>query len=163
MLEQVGSGLLAACLLACGFMAVSSKRLVHSVLWLALTLITTAVIYVVLHAPFLAGVQIILYTGGVITLMLFGVMLTDGTLDTGRDNPVHRRPLGLLVAAGVFGLIASAVGKTHLPKIPLGGAQSTKDIGASILGPHVLSLEVLSVLLLAAVVGAIVLARRSDP
>ena len=78
-MEPIAFGIVAACLLLAALFVVTSKNLVHAVLWLAVTLASTAALFVLLQAPFLAGIQILLYTGGVITLMLFGVMLTDAT------------------------------------------------------------------------------------
>jgi len=74
---ELGVGVLAFLLV--GFPAlrvVTSRDLVHAVLWLAVALLGTAVLYALLHAPFLAGIQVLTYVGGVVTLMVFGVMVT---------------------------------------------------------------------------------------
>jgi NADH-quinone oxidoreductase subunit J len=73
---MIAFGITAVLLLASAFMVVSSRDLVRAVLWLAVSLAFTAVAYVQLRADLLAALQIMLYTGGVITLMLFAVMLT---------------------------------------------------------------------------------------
>ncbi len=161
----IGFGIIAACLLLAALFVVTTKNLVHAVLWLAATLISTAALYVMLSAPFLAGIQVLLYTGGVITLMLFGVMLTRREQRTFVENDANprRRPLALVTAAGLFALMAFAITQTTgLPQQPSANTTSTKDIGKSFLGEHLLAFEVLSVLLLAAMIGAIVLARRFD-
>lgn len=163
-MSHIGLGIVAACLLISALLVVASKNLVRSVLWLALTLATTAALFALLEAPFLAGIQVLLYTGGVITLMLFGVMLTKRLETTFVENESNRaRSIPAAIAAvALFGLIASAVWRTEgLPTAP-GRAASTEEIGRSFLSENLLAFEVLSVLLLAAMIGAIVIARRVD-
>lgn len=163
-MDQVGFGIIAACLVLSALRVATGPNLVHSVLWLAVTLASTAALFVLASAPFLAGIQILLYTGGVITLMLFGVMLTRRTEGVAVENettPGRRLP-ALLVAAALFGLIASATWRT--PELPAAATAKidTEQIGRSFLTEHLLAFEVLSVLLLAAMIGAIVLARKLD-
>ncbi len=162
-MEQLAFGVVSAGLLLSALQVVSAKNLVHTVLWLGITLGLTAVTYVMLYAPFLAAIQLILYTGGVLTLMLFGVMLTQRDAGLEIPNEQHRIPSGVILAVAAFGVLAGAIWKT--PELPNAAAAqvSTQAIGASFLTEHVLAFEVLSILLLAAVLGAIVLARRSDP
>ena len=163
-MDPIGFGIVAACLLLSALFVVSGKNLVHSVLWLAVTLATTAVLFVMLSAPFLAGIQILLYTGGVITLMLFGVMLTrrhEGVMIENETTPARRWP-GAITGALAFGVIAAAIRKTDgLPSHP-GRVVTTEEIGNSFLTEQLLAFEVLSILLLAAMIGAIVVARKVD-
>jgi NADH-quinone oxidoreductase subunit J len=163
-MQQVGFGIIAACLLLSALFVVGGRNLVHGVLWLGVTLATTAVLFVFLGAPFLAGIQVLLYTGGVITLMLFGVMLTRRRerLMIENEISVRRRIPAFVVAAGFFGAVAaSSYRTTGLPDV-MAPHTSTAEIGRSFLTEHLLAFEVLSVLLLAAMIGAIVLARRLD-
>ena len=162
MAAQIAFGLIAACMLSAGLLAVTSKNLVHSVLWLAVSLVATAALYVTLSAPFLAAMQIMLYTGGVITLMLFGVMLTDHRHDVGVLNASTRRLPGILAAGAVFGVLASAMLSVGMPAAPAQFDSSTAKLGALLFADHLVAFEALSVLLLAAMLGAIVLARRHD-
>lgn len=163
-MEQIGFGIISACLLGAALGVVTGKNLVHSVLWLAVTLVTTAALYVFLNATFLAGIQVILYTGGVITLMLFGVMLTrrDERVMVENEHNGRRLWIAALAALGLFALLAAATFKT--PGLPRTQAEptTTDAIGRAFLTEHLLAFEVLSLLLLAAMVGAIVLARRHD-
>lgn len=163
MMEQVAFGLIAAALLGTGLMAVTARNLVHSVLWLALALLSTAALYVWLDATFLAAIQVILYTGGVITLMLFGVMLTDQGQEPGLPNLSHRKLAGAALAAIVFGILAAGIHKAGLGAFPDQTAVGAQAIGRALLTEHLLAFEALSVLLLAAMLGAIVIARRRDP
>ncbi len=156
-------GIIAAATLGCGLMAVTSRRLVHSVLWLAMVLVATAALYVLLDATFIAAIQVILYAGGVITLMLFGVMLTEQGAEPGVPNPSHRGIAGGTFAVVVFGILATAIHRADPGQLTLGRGASTREIGRALLLDHLLAFEALSLLLLAAMIGAIVLARRRDP
>jgi len=163
MIDRIAFAVIALGLLVSALRVVTSKNLVHSVLWLGATLVTTAVAYVLLSAPFIASIQIMLYTGGVITLMLFGVMLTRRGEDFTIPNESSEGARALILALATFGLFTGAVLKTPLPMEPPDVVTSTAELGREILGPHLMAFEVLSVLLLAAMVGAIVIARRRDP
>lgn len=152
-----------ACMLAAAVKVVTTRNLVHMVLWLGLTLAATAVLFVVLQAPFLAAIQLMLYTGGLLTLMLFGVMLTqrdEGFLVV--PNPSHRPLLGSALGLSAFVMLATAIAKTetlpHTPSEPV----TTQALGALLFTEHALSFEVLALLLLAVTLGAIVFARRGD-
>lgn len=154
-------GVLAAITLTAAVMVVRSPDLVRAVLWLSVTLVGTAGLYITLDAGFLAAIQVLLYTGGVITLMLFAVMLArrePGAIPAGiTDQPLRAGAAGL----ALFGLVAVTLtqGGAHTGA-PL--QLDTQALGAVLLGPLALPFEVLSVLLLAAMIGAIVLARRKD-
>ena len=142
---------------------VTSRDLVRAVLWLAATLLGTAVLYALLHAPFLAGVQVLTYVGGVVTLMIFGVMVTrkyDGT--TVAIDGV-RRVRGLLVALAFFAVVAWGIVRTDLSAWAPVEPPSTQDLAVELLDRYLIAFEVASVLLLAAIVSAVVLARRRDP
>ena len=163
-MNPIGFGAVAACALLSAVFVVRGADLIRAVLWLGITLVATAALYAMLGASFLAGVQLLLYVGGVMTLMVFGVMITrrhEGIAATATDtvNPAR----GALVAAALFALVAAAIVKTDgldaAPAAPLALA----DLGRAILVEHVLAFEALSLLLLAAVLGAVVIARRRDP
>ncbi len=162
MLEQVAFFVVAVVMLLAAFRVVTATNLVHTVLWLGVTLGGTAVAFILLEAHFLAAIQIILYTGGVLTLMLFGVMLTQrqqGVTTVG--NPSHHLPAGFVLAAAVFAMLAGAIFRTPLPNAVAQGS-NTRALGVAFLTEHVLAFEALSLLLLGAVLGAIVIARRRD-
>ena len=163
MFEQVGFTLVAGVLLGSGWRVVRSRNLVHTVLWLGMMLAATAVLFAMLQAPLLAAIQIILYTGGLLTLMLFGVMLTQR--DAGFvtiPNAAHREGLAGFIASAGFGMFALAVLRT--PELPdqRAAPMPVRELGALFFTHYVLAFEVLAVLLLAATLGAIVLARRAD-
>jgi NADH-quinone oxidoreductase subunit J len=143
-------------------LTVTSKNLVHAALHLAVSLAGIAGVFLVLHSDFLALVQLLVYVGAVAVLFLFGLMLTRAPI--GREAlDSQNRGLGLAVAGGLFatlsGLIIHAFGRAptaEVTGIPLG------EIGVSIFRDWVLPFELLSMMLLAALIGAIVLARRED-
>lgn len=165
MLEWVAFIILGLALLVSGRMVVTSRDLVHSVLWLGATLVTTAGLYVVLNADFLAAVQVLLYVGGVITLMLFGVMLTRRLTGASISHGSGHRLRGAVIALAVYALVITAVHRASGSGAPAaaGTAGDTRALGSLFLTDLMLPFEVLSVLLLAAMIGAIVLARKSDP
>ena len=162
MIEQVVFALLALIVLVAGLRVVSSSDLVHCVLWLGIVLILTAGIFLMLGAPFLAGVQLLLYTGGVITLMLFGVMLTHRHEGIGVKVDSSRRLPAALGSIALFFAMAVAIVRTELPLLARPDPLPAVEIGRAFLTDHLLAFEVLSLLLLAAMVGAIVLGRRHD-
>ena len=145
------------------FRVVTSRDLVRAVLWLAVTLLGTAVLYALLHAPFLAGVQVLTYVGGVVTLMIFGVMVTrkhEGTTIT-IDGIARAR--AAVAALAFFGVVAFGILKTDLSSLAPVETPSTQELAHSLLDRYLVAFEVASVLLLAAIVSAVVLARRRDP
>jgi NADH-quinone oxidoreductase subunit J len=164
MSAELGFGLLALLLVGLpALRVVTSPDLVRAILWLAAALLGTAVLYAFLHAPFLAGVQVLTYVGGVVTLMVFGVMVTrkhDGS-NVALGNTGRLR--GAIAALAFFVVVATAILRTDLSSLLPVETPSTQDLALSLLDRYLLAFEVASVLLLAAIVSAVVLARRKDP
>ena len=141
---------------------VATANLVRAVFWLALSLLGTAVLYAMLEAPFLAGVQVLTYVGGVVTLMIFGVMVTrqhDGTAVVAESAD---QPRAALLCGGLAALMGFSIRMSKIPDAPPAPVQSTADLANALLGRHLIAFEVASLLLLAAIVGAVVLARKKD-
>lgn len=143
-----------------GALVVSSRNVVHAALFLVATLSSIAALFLLLGAEFVGWTQILIYVGAIVVLLLFGIMLTRAPM--GRmalDN--QKRGVAFVVAAGTFGvltwLIWDAFGEE---RIPLRQVVRTEEIGRSMFDRFVLPFEAISVLLLAALVGAIVLARK---
>jgi len=144
-----------------GALVVSSRNVVHAALYLVATLGAVAALFLLLGAEFLGWTQVLIYVGAIVVLLLFGIMLTKAPIGSATlDN--QSRGIALLVAAGTFGvltwLIWDAFGGDT---IPLKQAVGTEEIGRSMFDRFVLPFEAISVLLLAALVGAIVLARKN--
>ena len=162
-LEILGLSLLALVILGGALGTVLSKNLVHSVLWLALVLVATAGLYARLMAGFLAGAQVLLYAGGVVTLAIFAVMLSARLEGGAIPNESARRGRAALVALAVAGLLCGVLLQAEITVPGSLPAVDAAEIGRSFLGEYVLPFEVLSVLLVAAMIGAIAIARREDP
>ena len=147
---------------AAAIRTVTSTNLVHAALFLAVTLAGIAGVFLVLSADFLALVQLVVYVGAVAVLFLFGLMLTRAPIGREALDSEHRG-LALGVSATLFvllsGLIIAAFGDVRVDTV---GGPRTADLGLALFRDWVLPFEVLSMLLLAALVGAIVLSRRED-
>lgn len=151
-----------------GLGLVLSRRAVHSALWVALTMISLAVLYLANAAPFLGMVQIIVYTGAVMMLFLFvlmvvGVDSSDSLVETLRGQ----RVVGILLAAGFGILIVLAVGSalSGLPAVGLDAANAeyggnVEGIARLLFSDYLLAFEVVAGLLITAALGALVLAHR---
>jgi NADH-quinone oxidoreductase subunit J len=142
-----------------GVLVVTSSHLVRAGLYLVVSLAATAALYLVLGAELLAWVQVLIYVGAVVVLLLFAVMLTRAPIGPSKDLDRPAWP-GVLVGGGVglglAALLADAYRWTFVALPPPGTAER---MGEQIFGAWVLPFEVLSVLLLAALVGAVVLSR----
>ena len=159
-------GLLGVVALASGLLVVTTRQLVHAALWLVVCLGAVAGCYLLLSAEFVAWVQVLIYVGAVVVLLLFGLMLTRAPIGVSADldAPPLQRVLAAVVATGLaVVVVATVVNAFHGERLELGDDDvrgSTASAGAAIFRAWVLPFEVLSVLLLAALVGAIVLSRR---
>lgn len=150
---------------AMGFSAirvVTSKNVIHAALYLVVTLLGAATIFVLLYAEFVAWVQVLVYVGAIVVLMLFGLMLTRAEIGKSNfDN--DQRLLAAIVSLAVFGVTSWVlVDAFEGQEINLGRSEgtTTESVGEAIFSAYVLPFEVVSVLLLAALVGAVVIARR---
>ncbi|WP_371627958.1 NADH-quinone oxidoreductase subunit J [Streptomyces sp. NBC_01116] len=151
--------------LGAAVITVTTKQLVHAALWLVVALGGLAVEYLLLTAEFIAWVQVLIYVGSVVVLLLFGLMLTRAPIGRSPDADSGNRWVALGVAAtAAAALVWVVVDAFRTTWIDLDGpAQgSTEVTGAFLFRNWVLPFEALSVLLLAALVGAIVLSRKRD-
>jgi NADH-quinone oxidoreductase subunit J len=144
------------------FRLVTTRNVVHAALSLVVTLGMVAGVYLVLAAEFLAWVQIIIYVGAIIILLLFSLMLTKAPI--GRDAlDNQQRGLAALVGAAVLGgllfLISDAFSGDRIQPVHT----TTEQLGSSIFKAFVMPFEVVSILLLAALIGAVALARKEEP
>lgn len=141
-------------------MTVTARNLIHAAIFLAVTLAGIGAVFLVLHADFLALVQVVVYVGAIAVLFLFGLMLTRAPV--GREALDSRnRSLALGVSSALFvvlaGLIVHSFGDA--PALPVTGP-GIAELGEAIFSVWVFPFELASMLLLAALVGAILLARR---
>jgi NADH-quinone oxidoreductase subunit J len=162
--EQIIFILVALFTLGSGFMVVTTRNLVHAALWLVSTLFGVAVTFALLNASFLAVVQVVVYIGAIAILFIFAVMLTRKDM---RDQGPQTNPgwwvgalLSVVTFAGLFFLLQGwdGLSKTALA-IPV-GFDAISELGNALVSPDgfVLPFEVASVLLVAALVGAVYVA-----
>lgn len=149
--------------LAAGVLVVTSRNVVRAALWLVVTMAALAGEYVLLAAPFVAWVQILIYIGAIVVLMLFAVMLTKAPTGSSQDvdspNRVAAAVIALACLAALGAVLLQAFRDAHinLDTATKGSAQVTGD---AIFRAYTLPFELISLLLLAALIGAIVLSRR---
>jgi NADH-quinone oxidoreductase subunit J len=162
-LEPIAFWGLAVVLLASALAVVLTRNLFHSVLYLALSLTATAGLFLSLDAEFLAAVQLLLYAGGVVTIAVFAIVVTDRLVGQ-RISQVSRQIFTGFVISGAL-LVALLVIFRRAPltvsRPPVTG-DLTRAIGQSLLTAYVLPFELLGVLFLAALLGALYFARPDD-
>lgn len=153
---------LAVLAIVAGLGVVVSRNLFHSSIFLIGVFLSVAGLYLVLSADFLFAVQIMVYAGAIAVLVVFAVMLTQ---QVERGNPENIQwPFALFVAIALFGIMAVLLSGAIFPenRIDQPAFPSTETLARGLFGPFVLPFEIASVLLLAAMVGAIVLAREDQ-
>jgi NADH:ubiquinone oxidoreductase subunit 6 (subunit J) len=162
-LEVVTFWILAILLVGSALAVVLSKNLFHSVLWLALALTGTAGIFLMLEAEYLAGVQILLYAGGVVTVVVFAIVVTERLVGTKLAHTSRRVVTGGIIAAGFLALMLDALARSPLPiaKIPM-ASDATQLVGIALMTKFLLPFELLAVLLLVSLLGASYLARPEE-
>jgi NADH-quinone oxidoreductase subunit J len=148
---------------------VSTRQIFRAAVYLMLVLVVTAGLYLLLEAEFLAGIQVLVYVGGIVVVMVFAVMLTSSVELQETPAPLSRRLLGVLVSSGFFAVSAAAIVATPFatsaaPGLPVATIEATPAIGEALLDAgatgYVLPFELISLLLLTAVIGGIVIARK---
>ncbi len=140
---------------------VTANNVVHAALYLVLVLAGVAGIFILLAAEFLAIVQILVYIGAIVVLFLFGIMLTRAPIGRAPDLDNDQRGVAAVVALFLFGVLGLILYDGFGDdKLPVGDVVRSGDVGDSIFSTFVIPFEAISVLLLAALVGAVVIARR---
>ncbi len=141
---------------------VVSPNLVHSAVSLLFTLFGVAGLYVFLFADFLAATQVVIYVGGILVLIIFGVMLTNKIDKPVIESVSSNKIIGVLISSFIFTILSIVVIQTKWPIIDTAtsGPSTVELIGRLILGKYLLPFELISILLLAALVGAALLARK---
>jgi len=138
-----------------------SRNIVHSSFALLGAFMGVVGIYVMLAADFVAMVQLLVYVGGILVLTIFAVMLTQGIADVTVSNRAVGLVPAVIIAAIAGGVMAYAVERTHWHVAAAVTPQpTTYGIGNAFLGDYVLPFEVASLVLLAALIGAIVISRH---
>jgi len=166
--EAIAFYFIAACILGFAVLVITTKNTVHSVLFLVLDFLFVAALYVLLGAQFLAVIQILVYAGGIVVLYLFVVMLVNLQRPPEAHSDPHRHTkLGFGLAAAVLAeLAAIAIYSSKLPAIAVAPGPAmpvtgnTEQVGWLLYTSYLIPFEIASMLLLVAMIGAIVLAKR---
>lgn len=160
--------LLSATMIIGGILVITRRNAVHSAMALITALLAQAGIYLMLYAPFVAGVQIILYAGGIMVLFLFVIMLIS-IERTAKERQFNKQWLvGIAAAAALGGLFIAVYtkGKSLFPegRVTYGEGQNVQDVAALLYDQHqgmyMFSFEIASLLLLVAIIGAVVMAKK---
>ncbi len=144
------------------FLVVFSKNIFYAAFALLFTFFGVAALYVLLHADFLAVTQVLIYVGGILVLLLFGMMLTSKVISVDMKTGTLNTVPALILAAVVFGSLAGVYYATwsRTPVAPATAVSTSKAIGEMLMTAYALPFEVASVILLVALVGAALTARR---
>ena len=142
---------------------VKTRNLIHAVYALALVLISLAGIYVLLNAELLAIVQILLYAGGIVVLLIFGVMMTRRGKDESMVVKSKNSVLALILSSAVFAMLVYVFNTIPIAaSAPNSNESQIQEIGISFLTEHIVAFELIAFVLLVALVGASYLAKMSS-
>ncbi len=165
--EAIAFYTLAAFVLGFAVLVVSTKDTVHSVLFLVLDFLFVAALYVLLSAEFLAVIQILVYAGGIVVLYLFVVMLVNlKRPPEAYSDPRRQTKLGVGLAAAILVELGAIAMFTYVRPAPVAVAQAlpvtgnTEQVGWMLYTSYLIPFEIASMLLLVAMIGAIILAKR---
>ena len=162
-LDVVAFWSLAVLLVGSALAVVLTKNLFHSVLWLAVALTGTAGIFLSLQSEFLAAVQILLYAGGVVTVVVFAIVVTERLVGERLSHVSRRVFVGAVTSLAVLAGLLSTIGRGSLPDSrPMMPTDLTQELGFAVLTRFVLPFELLAVLLLVALIGATYFARPEN-
>ena len=159
--QQFFFAVLAAMIAISAVRVVTAKNLVHCALYLVMVLAGIAGLYILLAAEFVFAVQLIVYIGAIVVLFLFGIMLTRAPIGATADLDNNQRGIAAVVGLFLFGALGAVLYDAfHGKKLEPQDTQRTAAVGLDIFAKFVIPFEVVSVVLLAALVGAVVIARR---
>ncbi len=165
MAAKFGTYAVMAVILIFALGVVTLRNIFHCALCLAAALIGTAVLYVAFRAEYLAAIQILLYVGAVVTLIIFAIMLTEHLAGkTVRQNN-SQSPLAIAGLLGFVALLTVVILKTPWPvtQTALKAKVSVMALGEALMGTYVFPFEVISIILIAALIGTVVIAKKDAP
>lgn len=159
-MQQLAFAVVAGFIVIGALRLVTTRNLVHGALYLLMVLSGVAVMFLVFLAEFVGWVQVLIYVGAVVVLLLFGLMLTRAPIGPGAlDNQM--RGLAALVALAIFAITSTILWTAFEgQRLSFSRPFRTGVLGSALFTKFVLPFEIVSVVLLAALVGAVVLARR---
>lgn len=160
--QNIFFGVIAAAMVVAAIRVVTSRNVIHAALWLVLVLGGAAAQYILLAAEFVAATQVLVYVGAIMVLFLFGAMLTRASIGSEREMTNTYWPVALLTALAVGAMLVyvllDAFSDEELPEDA--ALVTTQEVSDSIFGTYLLPFWALGFVLTAAIIGAIVLARR---
>ena len=160
---NIAFGLIVAITLGSALMVVTSKQLLYSAIALLFTLFGVAGLYIFMWAEFMAGVQVIVYIGGILVLLIFGIMLTNKISSVNISHTSLQRGVGAVITLGVLGFLIPMINNTAWLQLPSEEPNQTADsIGRLLMMDYLLPFEVASLLLLGALIGAAMLSRNTN-
>jgi NADH-quinone oxidoreductase subunit J len=161
--EILGFWVAAVVLVVASLAVVLTPNLFHAVLWLAVALVATGAVFLLLDSPFLFAVQLLLYAGGVVTIVVFAIMLTERLAGTSIRQTSRFIVNGAAVSAAVFvGITAFVLQGGTTAARPAAVGDQLRDLGQALVGPFGVSLQLIGVLLVIALLGALYFARTED-
>jgi|TARA_B110000438_G_scaffold303773_1_gene367240 NADH-quinone oxidoreductase subunit J len=162
-MENIAFGLIVAITLGSAFMVVMSQQLLYSAIALLFTLFGIAGLYVFMWADFMAGVQIVIYIGGILVLLIFGIMLTNKISSVNISHTSLQRGFGAVIGICVLGFLVSMIANTSWFQLSADEpTQTASSIGKLLMMEYLLPFEVASLLLLGALIGAAMLSRNTN-
>ncbi|MFV1989940.1 MAG: NADH-quinone oxidoreductase subunit J [Acidimicrobiales bacterium] len=160
--QNIAFGLLSAAIVVSAIRVVTTHNIVHAALYLVVVLGGIGAQFLLLLSEFVAVTQLLVYVGAIVVLFLFGIMLTRAPIGVMPHLTGKNWPVALGISLLLFGVLSWALvdyfEDVELPRPEV--VATTRDVGDSIFSQYILPFEAVSVLLLAALIGAIVLARR---
>ena len=154
--------MLAIGILGGGLAVVTLRNVIHSAVAMMICFGSLAGMYALLGAPIIAAAQVLIYLGAISVLILFAIMLTQAG-DASLPAPFHRQaPIAVVIALVVVGLVAWAVVTTAWKAAPTVAVVAIEAVGNLLFTDYALPFEIIGFLLLAAIIGAIFLARRPE-
>ena len=145
------------------FFVVLSKSLLYSAYSLLVTFLGVTALYVFLWADFLAVVQVVVYVGGILVLIIFGIMLTNKISSVNISHTSVQKGLGAIVVIGFLGALCFVMVNTPWVELPNSEpTDTTRSIGRLLMIDYLLPFEAASFLLLGALIGATTLSRKDD-
>jgi NADH-quinone oxidoreductase subunit J len=159
--QHIAFGIIAAIVIIGALRVVTTNNVVHAALWLVAVLAGVGGSFLLLGAEFVGVTQLLIYVGAIVVLFLFGIMLTRAPIGREVNLTSSTWPMGLVVAVPIAGVLAytliDAFGADHIGNDT---RQLTSQVSDTLFQNYLIPFEVVSVLLLAALIGAIVLARK---
>ena len=159
--QNIFFGIIAATMILAALRCVTTKNVVHAALWLVLVLGGAAAQFILLGSEFVAVTQVLVYVGAIIVLFLFGIMLTRASWGDDENTAVEKRAMAMVVAVLLLVVMGGALLESFEDtRLVIDEPQRTATVSDSIFSQYIVAFEAVSVLLLAALIGAIVVARK---